>query len=641
MSALSLTPNVAGSRVRRLLAAILVSACAFALYDATLLPGVDFGDTGSFQATVGSPVISPRDGYPLYFAIGGLFVRATHSEPAHALNLASAVEGALAIGAFVLAAAELSGSVAAAIPAALLFAGSYTFWSQAIIAEVYALHALLVSATLLLLLRWQAKPTLSRLSAFFAVYALGFGNHLSMVLLLPGYALFLLTAAPGGWRSMVRPRVVMLATTFAVLGALQYVWNLHELWLRPHVPNGLIDALSIFWFDVTKSDWRETMVARVPQSMLGARAAMYGFDLRQQFGWPIPILALVGLIALWRRSWRRGVLMLTLYLVNVLFAFSYNVGDTHVFYLPSHLFVAMLVAPALAFIAQMASQSRMRAQARTAIAALAILYAAARVYQDYPALNRSTDHRPAAVLSPLTSGLDDQHAVLLTDLNWQIQNGLSYYTKAVRPEVVEARMPDVLLYAPALVRDNHAIGRDVALTERARAELAAAYGPLLPTRRDERVTAPTIAEIVARLPPKTRYVLTVLKPSRDLTPDERALEDVVRALGGHIDAGRGDYVAIAGLVGQTPALMVDSASPFHRTIDLEKVRVDVRMESWLDFDTIRRMGFGHVIADREHTLIIERGVSFVAFDAHGRAMQTAYAANIFAPQPRYLVIPSP
>ncbi len=54
-----------------------------------------------------------------------------------------------------LAAAELSGSVAAAVAAALLFAGSYTFWSQAIIAEVYALHALLVSATLLLLLRWQ------------------------------------------------------------------------------------------------------------------------------------------------------------------------------------------------------------------------------------------------------------------------------------------------------------------------------------------------------------------------------------------------------------------------------------------------------------------------------------------------------
>ena len=43
---------------------------------------------------------------------------------------------------------------------------------------------------------------------------------------------------------------------------------------------------------------------------------------------------------------------------------------------------------------------------------------------------------------------------------------------------------------------------------------------------------------------------------------------------------------------------------------LDGVRVDVRMESWLAFDTIRRMGFGQVVADRRHTLIVERGVSF-------------------------------
>jgi hypothetical protein len=636
-----LLPPSAGSRARRLLATAVVSACAFALYRATLLPGVDFGDTGSFQATVGSPVISPRDGYPLYFAIGSLFLHTTHGEPAHALNLASAVEGALASGAIVLAAAELSGSVAAAIAAALIFAASYTFWSQSIIAEVYALHALFVSATLLLLLRWELEPTLIRLTAFLGVYALGFGNHLSMVLLLPGYALFLLVAAPGGWRSIVRPRVIILATTIAVLGALQYAWNLRELWLRPHVPSGLLDALRIFWFDVTKSDWRETMVARVPRSMLGARIAMYGFDLRQQFGWPIPLLGVLGLIALWRSSWRRAALMLSLYVVNVLFAFSYNVGDTHVFYLPSHLFIAMLVAPALVLIAQTASRGHMRGQVRIAVATAAIIYAAGRAYRDYPALDRSNDRRPAAVLSALTSGLDDQHAIFLTDLNWQIQNGLSYYTKAIRLEIADARMPDVLLYAPALIRDNHAIGRDVALTERARAKLTATYGPLLPTMRDTRVAAPALSEIVAGLLPKTRYVLTVLKPSRDLVPDEPALQSLVHALGGRINEQRGDYVAIAGLSGQPPALVVDSSSPFRRTIDLDHVRVDVRMESWLDFDTIRRMGFGHVIAGREHTLIVERGVSFVAFDANGRAVQTAYAANIFAPQPRYVVRLSP
>ncbi len=94
---------------------------------------------------------------------------------------------------------------------ALLFAVSYTFWSQSVIAEVYGLHMLCVSLTLWLLLRWAARPTLPRLGVFFAVYALGFGNHLSMILLLPAFTMFLLVSAPDGWRSMVRPRVVALA----------------------------------------------------------------------------------------------------------------------------------------------------------------------------------------------------------------------------------------------------------------------------------------------------------------------------------------------------------------------------------------------------------------------------------------------
>ncbi|HEV2984778.1 MAG TPA: DUF2723 domain-containing protein, partial [Vicinamibacterales bacterium] len=178
-----------------------VGLAAFAIYRATLLPGFDFGDTGSLQTTVGSTLITPRVGYPLYFAIANAWLALLGGDPARALNLASAIEAAAACGVTVLVAVELSGSIAASTAAALLFAASYTFWSQAIIAEVYALHIVLVALTLLLLLRWAGRPTTGRLALFFAVYAVGFGNHLSMVLLAPAYTVFLLLAAPRGWRS--------------------------------------------------------------------------------------------------------------------------------------------------------------------------------------------------------------------------------------------------------------------------------------------------------------------------------------------------------------------------------------------------------------------------------------------------------
>jgi hypothetical protein len=618
---------------RRAAAALIVALAAFALYRATLLPGVDFGDTGSFQTMVGSPLITPRDGYPLYFAIGALSLWLTGAEPAHALNLASAIEAAVACGLFVLVAAELSGSVAAAIGAALLFAASYTFWSQAIIAEVYALHIALVALTLLLLLRWADAPANGRLFAFFAVFALAFGNHLSMVLLLPGYTLFLLMAAPRGWRSMFAPRVIAMAAACAAAGAMQYAWNLRTLWLLPDPPHGLADALQRFWFDVTKSDWRDTMVMNVPHALLRDHLAMYWFDLTQQFGIAGPMLAAAGLLQLAITNARRAVLVFLLFAANMIFAYSYNVGDAHVFYLPSHLLLALLAAPGVVL------AGRWVRHGAPIGAALVTLYAGARAYHDFPALDRSHDTRPAAVVEALTAGLDDQRDILLADVNWQIANGLSYVLKEKRPQIVAARMPDVQLYAPALVADNRAIGRNVALTERARATITAAYGPLLPVIRDARVPVPRLRDAIGDLAPGTRYVLCVLRPAGDLSLDPAELSIVLKTLtAGRADAvATGNYAVIAGVVGEPPDLILAADRPFRREVRLRGVNVEVRMDSWLPSDTIRRMGFGHVIAAHQHTLIVERGVSFAAFDDHGRAMRTAYASNIFASQSRYLV----
>src|SRR5262245_772549 len=263
-------------------AAAAVAAAAFALYRATLLPGLDFGDTGSLQTVVGTSLVTARDGYPLYFAIGKLILWISRGKPAHVLNLTSALEGGIACGLAMLAAAELSGSIGAGVASALLFAVSYTFWSQSIIAEVYALHIAFVALTLFLVLRWSDEPRLARLTTFFAVYALGFGNHLSMILLAPGFTLFLLLSAPGGWRSLVAPRVVAIAAACAIAGAMQYAWNMHTFWLLPQPPDGIVEAFQRFWFDVTKTDWRETMVMNVPESLLGDHAAMYWFDLREQ-----------------------------------------------------------------------------------------------------------------------------------------------------------------------------------------------------------------------------------------------------------------------------------------------------------------------------------------------------------------------
>ncbi len=620
---------------RDLVGALVVGVAAFALYRLTLLPGLDFGDTGSFQTIVGSPIITPRAGYPLYFAISSAFVRLTGAEPAHALNLASAIEGAAASAVTVLAAAELTGSAAAAIGSALLFAVSYTFWSQAIIAEVYALHLLFVSLTVHLLLRWAARPALWRLTMFFACYALGFGNHLAMILLLPAYAVFLAVSAPGGWRALLTPRVAGLAAGCAFAGMLQYAGNFRALWLMPEAPHGIVEGVQHFWFDVTKSDWRDTMVLNVPRSMLSDHAAMYWFDFRQQFGFVVAPLAAAGLAHLTAADWRRGLLLGLGFAGNLLFAYSYNVGDKHVFYLPSHLFVALLAGCGIA------SAARLGPHVRAVAAAGLIVYASGRAYRDYPALDRSGDHRPETVMQALTDGVDDQHAILITNLNWQVQNGLSYFAKAIRPDVTYTRVSDVLLYAPALIADNHAVDRDVVLTRRAKSALDAAYGPLFASRPFGAMgeSSSAISDLVRSVAPGTRYALCVLKPSAGfrLDPEDLRLALQTLAPGSSVPLAEHDYQAIAGVAGKASELAASSDRPFRTRVTVDGVPVEVRMDAWLSVDTIRRMGFGHVIAGTHHTLIVERGLSFVTFDDEGRPLRTAYLAGIFAPELRFVV----
>jgi hypothetical protein len=617
-------------------AALAVALGSFALYRATLLPGVDFGDSGSIQTVAGSALVTPRDGYPLYFAIGDLVLRLTGDPPALAMNVTSAVEGALACGAFVLVAVEITGLLTAAVAGAILFAVSYTFWSQCVTAEVYALHMLLVLATIHLLLRWERQPTTARLAAVFACYAFAFGNHLSMILLAPGIVAFLFLSAPQGWRGLFAPRVVTLACGLALLGAAQYLWNLHTLWALPDPPPSIAAALQRFWFDATKSDWRDTMVLSVPQSMVADHMAMYWFDLRQQFGIPAIGLAGIGVAKLLLTQPRRGALLLAFYLANVVFAFSYNVGDAHVFYLPSHLMVALAAASGVAAMGRLAGRGRER-PVQLAAGFLLAAYAVARGYHDFPALDRSRDERAGQWLGALTAGLDEQRQVFLVDLNWQAANGLSYFTKVVAPQVVVARMRDVLLYVPALILDNQTAARDVIVNPQAGRLLSEAYGPLFETTIDR--SEPSLGDSVRTVPAGTRYVMCLLKPTGEHVVDADELHAVVRMLTGGTDVPLplDEYSAVAGLVGDPPVLVASAARPFARTVDLNGVPVEIRMDSWLAADTIRRMGFGHVIARRQHTLIVERGISFAAFGTDGIPVVQAYDANLFAKQPRYLV----
>ncbi len=151
--------------------------------------------------------IAHQSGYPLYTLMGKLVTALLpFGDAAGELNLLSALLGAAAVAMLFLVARRFAGSRPAALTAAALFALSPTWWSQATIAEVYALHALLVGVFLYCLLRWEEARMLAGAGSparadrwlWAAALTCGFGlaHHRMIALLLPAALVFIFWTDP-------------------------------------------------------------------------------------------------------------------------------------------------------------------------------------------------------------------------------------------------------------------------------------------------------------------------------------------------------------------------------------------------------------------------------------------------------------
>ena len=619
----------------RIAVSCIVGTLAFWAYTQTLLPGVDPGDTGGFQAALMWPEVSARQAYPLYYNLARPFVAATApGDPARALNLFSAVWGAAAVGLLAFTCASVTGSLAGGAAAGGLLAFSYTFWSQAVIAEVYTLHLALIGLCLLALCAYAARPTTSRLATFFLVYALAFGNHFSMILLLVPFAMFLMQTTPVPQR-LLRPSVVVMALAAIAIGALQYAPNFMTVWNASDAPMSWGDRVRTFWFDTTKQDWRDTMVLGIQANQTFDRFTMWWFDARQQFGTAGVIVAVAGAIGLWRMAPRWAAVMVAAWGINTVFALTYNVGDTHVFFLPGHLMMAFCGGAAVAW--ALRKPSALRPALRVAIVIAIALGIAWRGWSTWPAVDRHTDRRAQQLIAGLSAGLGEQDALLVSNMNWQLENVLLYMQRHVRPDLAWVRLGDVMSHFPFLVEDNHAIGRDIVLTPQAAADVIAAFGPAYQPIPDPALPIRTLEQAAESVPAGMPYVLSVLTPPREehLNPD--ALDAALATLtaGNAQRSGQSAFEVLAGVAGEPAQFHRVSNQPFTDDVQLLEESLTIRMDSWLPFDTFRRAGFGHVLRGREHVMILERGVNLVWFGRDGSPSQPFYWASLFAAQPRF------
>ena len=176
------------------LAATLVSGV---VYFYTAQPNVGLLDSGEFIVAAQHFGVPHPTGYPLWTILAWLFQLLPLGNAAWEINLFSGLCGALAVGVTTLVAASmlrwmmpwwggtqaplkvapvLTGIIAVSF--GLVFAFSFSFWTQAVIAEVYTLHGLLMGLFVASLYWWVRRPQTDRpiLATFFA-FSLGMSNH--------------------------------------------------------------------------------------------------------------------------------------------------------------------------------------------------------------------------------------------------------------------------------------------------------------------------------------------------------------------------------------------------------------------------------------------------------------------------------
>ena len=344
---------------------------ALCLLAPTVTRGGDCGELISASYRLG---IAHPSGYPVWCLIGRIFALLPFGEVGWRYNLFSSVCGALATGTLALAAHRLVWHQIADKPNALVVArwsalgagwllgGSYYVASQFLIAEVYALAALMGALLLNFALAWHYDNdwrdalTLALLAGLVPVV------HLSGVFFLP----WLLVLAV--WKRGLKPRQLALAGAFFVCALLPVLYLPIRSAQFPAPPPSSIDA-SFYWpldwshpatvgalrQHVSAAQYRRLLVKTTTQTVngqtvtrreLAQNPAKIPGRLRElarfitfEYLWATPLL----LLGAWRAfaDPRVGWALLLTWLSNVATQINYNVSDQSNFFFPAYLVMAL------------------------------------------------------------------------------------------------------------------------------------------------------------------------------------------------------------------------------------------------------------------------------------------------------------
>ncbi|HEX2173638.1 MAG TPA: DUF2723 domain-containing protein [Dehalococcoidia bacterium] len=384
-------------------AALLTATGALVLYLATLAPSIAWShqgsDSGELVAAAYTLGVPHPTGYPLFAILAHLATYLPTGDPARSVNVFDAVCGAVAVGLIAWLAADLARPgrrAIAALAAGGLLAVTPLFWSQAILAEVYALAAALLAAVLVALTRWRREwpdPKAHRwlvLAAF--CFGLALAHHATVAFLAP--ALALAVAAVAG-RRVWRPQFWIEPVVAVLPGLGLYLYLPWRAAARPPVNWGLADTWEGFLWVVLAAPYR----AKTFQWELLLQPAQYA-DLAALVVREIPLPALLiagwGAVRLIRQDRVWGALLVLVALIPTIQRLTYSITHVDAYYIPLLQILAVWTGIGLSQVADGAAHFRARSRRAVYLGLLTtvIVLATARAATVFDAMDLSRETAP-------------------------------------------------------------------------------------------------------------------------------------------------------------------------------------------------------------------------------------------------------
>ena len=446
-----------------------VALCLLALYLATLSPTIHSGDAPEL-ATAGATFGIPHPpGYALYCLVVNLWCRALPlGEVAWRINLLSALAASGAAALLFATLARLGAGWMAAAFAALSLGVGATFWSQALISEVYAFDLLLAAGAMFAAVRARQRMTLG--SALVAAVCLGLWlcHRTVNVLYAPVVVILAWPAVAVHGRSL-RGAATLAAAAAAPLLLLLYLPLASAA--DPMLDTGDPETWPRFVELVTAKVYRQYLFS----GDLAQNAGVILGGLPRDLGAALA-LAPLGLVVWWRRQRAVAAALGLAAVTNLLFATSYGVPDVAVFVLPGILALSALAGLAFSFLARRLPPVPMGAVGLALVLALA---GANMGRNNLRAQTLAADFARDALSFAGKKALVLSHVDTVSFSLWYVQ-------------YVEGRRPDVLVVSKGRAVDWHQeqarrLRPDLAVPFHAGADAASAWPAKLVERNGRRV----------------------------------------------------------------------------------------------------------------------------------------------------------